>query len=97
MVNVVATVLGHLSQSSGWGRLHPGSYERPNPSVEVPHLAETVTLDEILLIEEQHNAPACPDKHLLIWWVQQRKKVQKQCRALDILRATNGAHVEVHE
>ena len=58
----MAILLGHLSQSSGLRRLHPESYEQPNPSAEAPNLAETVPLTKTLPIEVQRNAPACPDK-----------------------------------
>ena len=60
-------MLGHSSQSIGLGKLYLKSQKPSNLSVEVFRLAETLPTAETLLIEEQRNVSAYPDKCLLLW------------------------------
>ena len=63
-------MLGHFSQSISLGKFHVKSHKPSNHSVEGHRLAETKYTAGSLLIEEQHNVLAYPDKCLLQWWIQ---------------------------
>ena len=54
--------MGHFLPSIGLGKYHSKSHELSNPSVEGYRLAETQSSAEIILIGEQRNVSAYPDK-----------------------------------
>ena len=58
-------VLGNFSQSIGLGKFYLESREPLNPSVKGHRFAETQPTAGTLLIEEQRNVSAYPDKCLL--------------------------------